>query len=276
VINLFNQIIHIYMKKISALTVVCSLGLAAQAQIIDPLDGTGGISYSTTLVLDNSHGVSGASFTSTGSGLSVNFVGTTSDPEQALFLANTTAFSTTFAVGDILSVLTSVPASGITDDFGLAIAATKTPTAASAGNSWNSRPLTDYAEIALRPSQNAVVGSYSISGAIGSATQIGVSSTANISELYVKWVSADVFTFGYVRGGVSIDDYTSTFAGSSTIGTAIGFYGDIRATGTSIGTFSDLTIAPIPEPSTLALSGLGFAGLLLAARRKNKFKVLAG
>lgn len=258
------------LKKFGALAAICSLGLAAQAQtIIDPLTGalTG---YTTTMILDNSLGAgSGASFTSSGSGLSVNFVGTINDPEQALFLAPVSSFGTTFAVGSILSVNVSVPVSSITSDFGLAVAATASPTAASAGNSWNSRLLTDYAEIAVRPQQNAVTGSRSISGALTSPTQIGVGSPANISQLYIKWISTDVFTFGYVdTGAVSHDMYTSTFAGSSTIGTAIGFYGDIRATGTSIGTFSNLTITPAPEPSTLAMCGLGFVGLIVAMRRK--------
>lgn len=256
------------LKTIGALATICSLGAAAHAQtVIDPL--TGGLSsYNTTLVLDNSHGVSGASFSSSGSGLAVNFVGTTSDPEQALFLAPVSSFGTTFAVGDILSVNVSVPASSISSDFGLAVAATATPTAAALGNSWNSRTLTDYAEIAVRPSQNAVTGSHSISGTLASATQVAVGSTANISQLFVDWVSPDTFTFGYVQSSVAHDMFTSTFSGSSTMGAAIGFYGDIRASGTSIGSLSDLSIAAVPEPSSMALCGLSFAGLIAAMSRK--------
>jgi hypothetical protein len=262
------------MKKISALIVGCSIGMAAQSQtVIDPLTGTGGPSggYTTTLVLDNSHGLSGVSFNTSASGLSANFVGTTSDAEQALSLASVSTFSSTFAVGDILTVSANVPASGTLEDFGIAVAATTTPTVAASGNSWNSRPLTDYAEIALRPQQNAVVGAHSISGTFASATQIGVGSTANITELYIKWVSTDVFTLGYVdTSAVSHDMYTSTFAGTSTIGAAIGFYGDIRATGTSLSYLSNLEVAPIPEPSTLALCSMSFLGLATLMRRKKK------
>jgi len=261
------------MKKISALILASSIGLAAQAQVIDPLTGTGGPSggYTTTLVLDNSHGVSGASFTTGASGLSLNFVGSTSDPEQALSLASVGAFSTTFAVGDTLWVDVNVPASGILEDFGIAVASTATPTAASAGNSWNSRTLTDYAEIAVRPQQNAVAGSHSIGGTLASATQVGVGSTANIGLLYINWASADVFNLGYVTtGGVTNSFYTATFGGagdtSTTIGAAIGFYGDIRATGTSLGTLSSLAITP--EPSTFALCGMGLAGMFSVMRRK--------
>jgi hypothetical protein len=65
--------------------------------------------------------------------------------------------------------------------------------------------------------------------------------------------------------------YTATFGGTgdsgSTIGAAIGFYGDIRATGTSLGPISNLTIT-VPEPATLALCGMGLAGLFVVVRRK--------
>ncbi len=262
------------MKKISALLLTCcSLTAVTQAQtVIDPLTGTGGPSggYTTTLVLDNSHGVSGASYTTGASGLSLNFTGSTSAAEQSLSLASVGSFGSTFAVGDTLSVNVAVPASSILEDFGIAVAATTTPTAASASNptAWDSRTLTDFAEISLRPSQNAVRGADSISGIFTSSFAAGVGSTANINQIFIKWVSADVFTLGYVQGATSVNLYTATFNVSSTIGAAIGFYGDIRATGTSLGTLSNLTSTPAPEPSTVAMCGLGFAGLLAAKRWK--------
>jgi hypothetical protein len=52
------------------------------------------------------------------------------------------------------------------------------------------------------------------------------------------------------------------------IGTEIGFYGDLRATGQSLSSFSNLAISPIPEPSTLAMCGMGLAGLFVGLRRK--------
>lgn len=257
------------MKRISALIIACSIGLAVQAQLIDPL--TGGLSgYTPTLVLDNSSGAGqGVSFTSSGTGLSANYVGTGTSAEQALFLAPLSYFSTAFSVGDRLTVNVAMPVSTTQMDFGLAVAATDTPTAASAGNSWNSRTLTDFATIYVRPSQTAVRGSTSVSGTLTTSFTPLTAAADSVSQLYIDWDSTDQFTLGYVdSSAVDHPWQTVTFAGSSTIGAAIGFYGDLRATGTSLGTVSNLTIAPMPEPSTMALCGMGFAGFLFMARRK--------
>ena len=257
-------------KKFSALIAVCSVGLAVQAQLIDPL--TGGLSgYTTTLVLDNSSGAGqGVSFASSGSGLHAGYVGTGTSAEQALFLAPLSYFSTAFAVGDRLTVNVSIPVSSTAMDFGLAVSSTATPTAANSGNAYNSRTTFDWASISVRPSQTAIRGGSSISGTLNTGYNTGAAANT-VSQLYINWVSTDVFTLGYVDTSlVSHDLYTATFAGSSSIGTAIGFYSDLRATGTSLGNFTDLTVAPIPEPSTLAICGLGFAGLLAFKRLKKQ------
>ena len=254
------------MKKISALIIACSLGLAVQAQLIDPL--TGGLGgYTTYQVLDNSLGAGqGVSFTSSGSGLQANFVGTGTTAQQALFLAPATSFSTTFGVGQTLWLSVLVPVSTTQMDFGLAIAAA-TPVAASAGNSWSSRTASDWASISVRPSQGSIRANSSISGTLVTSAGVLAAPANTVSQLYIQWVSADVFNLGYVdTSSVQHLSETITFAGTSTIGTEIGFYGDLRATGTSLGTMSNLTITP--EPSTFALCGMGLASLVAIARRK--------
>ena len=266
------------MKKISAILLACSIGIAIEAQtVIDPL--TGSLSgYTTTLVLDNGNGNgNGVSFTDSGSGLQANYVGSTATAEQALLLAPASSFSTTFAVGDILSVGVNVPngpqSGSYTADFGLAIAATVTPPAASSGNSWSSRNLFDWASVSVRPPQSSIRLNTSVSGTLttGSFVQNNVPSST-VTELFIAWTGAETFQLGYVTNSIPVIAETVTFAGTSTIGTAIGFYADQRdADGgiiNSTGVFSDLAIAPVPEPSTLALCGLGIAGLVAWKRRK--------
>lgn len=262
-------------KHLVAIVTACSVGMAIQAQVIDPLNGTSSVSYTTTLVNDpSSGGGEGISFTEGSSGLQANYVGATLfNGEQAVYLANASAFSSTFAVGDTLYVDVAMPATGPAEDFGLAISATATPTAANAGNSYNSRPTFDWASISVRPSQNAIRVNTSISGTLttsGGVIGIGTGGSANVSELFIQWVSADSFTLGYVLSGVQSTDETVTFNSGSAIGTAIGFYGDIRAVGGSLGNFTNLSIQPIPEPSTLALCGIGLAGMFKVLRRKKQ------
>jgi len=275
--------------KISICAALCSLGLVAHAQtIIDPLNGTGGITYTNYLTLDQSQagavgGVAdGVSFTQSGSGLQDNYTGSTAHAEQAMSLAPGTSFGTTFAVGDTLSVASTVASSGVLEDFGLAITAGPA-TVASAGNSWDSRATFDFMTISIRPSTaNNPVASIkvttSVSGSVVANGPIGGGYTANpsvasITGLYIDWLSTtgagENFAYGYLTAG-SIENQvgTITYAPGSTIGNDIGFYGDLRATGTSIGNFQNLSITAVPEPSTLAMCGVGFVGLLLALRRK--------
>ncbi len=260
------------LKKFSAIITVCSVGLAVQAQLIDPLDGTGGISYATYLVNDVSHGGGlGVSLSQSGSGLQANYLGTGTSAEQSLFLATVGSFSTVFSVGQRLSVNVAQPVSATAMDFGLAISdASPIAATASSGSGWDSRGSFDWASISLRPSQNAIRANSSISGAVVTGNGVlGVGTPTSVSQLYIDWVSADVFTLGYIdSSSVGHVSETITFNSGSTIGAQIGFYGDLRATGTSLGNFTDLTISPIPEPSTMAICGLGFAGLLAFKRLK--------
>jgi hypothetical protein len=276
------------MKKINLILLACLMGVVAQAQIIDPLtgrnspappSGTGSlIGYTPYMVLDNSLGTGlGLIFPSSASGLSDSFLGTAANTaEQALFLSPANTFITTFAVGQRLTVNVAAPTrtvnNSLTEDFGLAIAAA-TPIAAGSGNSYNSRTLFDWASISVRPIQQSIRANSSISGILVTSANVlsGVPS-ANVSQLYIDWVSADVFTMGYIdTSAVQHVSETITFAGTSTIGTEIGFYGDLRVAGQSIGSFTDLAISPIPvpEPTSFALCGLGgLLGLVGWMRRK--------
>ena len=248
-------------KTISALTLACSAAVATQAQVIDPLNGNGGISYTTYLVNDGSGGAGdGVSFTQGGSGLTANYVGGAAFAEQALYLAPVTAFSTTFVVGDTLELSVSQPASSTPMDIGLAISGSN-PVA-------GSRTAFDWASVSVRPSQTSIRNNSDVSGALVTGANVinGVAPTS-VSALYIQWVSADVFNLGYIdTSSVQHQSESVTFNAGSSIGSEIGIYGDLRAVGNSLGPVSNLTI--VPEPSTLALCGMGFAGLVGLARRK--------
>lgn len=267
------------MKKISFIAMACSLGVTLQAQIIiDPLNGTAGDlgNFTTYLVNDRSLGAGdGVSFSDSSGSLAETYVGATSNPEQALFLAPASAFSTTFAVGDTLSVVSTVGTSSTAEDFGLAIGANN-PTAATASTatggdaSWDSRGYFDWASISVRPNASGgnIRQNTSISGTVTTGS-FNLNPGFPVEGLYITWVAPLEFTLGYINGsGVEVADDTVTFNSGSTIGDEIGFYGDLRATSTSIGSFSDLTIAQVPEPSILALSGMGMASFFMLRRKK--------
>jgi hypothetical protein len=270
---------------VAAAVALCA-GVATQAQsvlpgasIIDLLNGTqSSPAYTPYLILDNSHGAGNSvAFSESSSGLQAAFSGTVNDPEQALYLAPAAGFSTTFAVGDTLVVNTAVPNTGSLAgplDFGLAISDAN-PTAATAANTgngtWSSRTSFDWASISLRPNQNAIRVNYSISGVLTTGNYIVTPPTggvAGVEGLYISWNSADSFAVGYINSsGTQVQDTVlPSFASSSTIGTDIGFYSDIRTSGNQIGDFSDLAI--VPEPCTLALCGMGLAGLIARKWRK--------
>jgi fibronectin-binding autotransporter adhesin len=242
------------MKKISVV-MMCLLALAARAQVtvIDPLNGNSLTRYTDTLVLDNSSGGgAGISFSDSSSALVASYVGTGITPEQALFLAPTNSFSATFTVGDVLTVNTTVPGETNQEDFGLAISATNLPPAAASGNSFSSRALFDWASISIRPSQNSIRINTSTNGVLTTAANVvNISNATNITQLFIQWNTTNAFSLGFVSNGVSFIAARVAFTAGSKIGNAIGFYGDIRSAGVSLGSFTNLTLAPLVNPNII-------------------------
>jgi hypothetical protein len=94
------------------------------------------------------------------------------------------------------------------------------------------------------------------------------------ASVYVN--PSDLAVEGNNTAYISLDAWTTVSAESSTVaginirqgaaGSAPTLTVDDLAAGTL---FGDVTVMPVPEPSTLALTGLGLASLLVLRRRKN-------
>ncbi|HTL73680.1 MAG TPA: PEP-CTERM sorting domain-containing protein [bacterium] len=249
------------MKKISAVILVCSTGLIAQAQLIDDFSSAGLSEYTQTIVLQN-----GASsplvFSDSTGGLTVSKASGTA-AEQVLFLRN----DYSLGVGQTLRVGASVATNSIYSDFGIVVSALVNPTAAV----WVSGTVdtrNNYIAVYVK-GQTDAIGRAGFNGAVnagGSSGTAGVPDYSNLLGLFINRTAADTFAVGYTTA--SGDTTTFTYTGMNTaIGNAIGFYADVRGV-TSYGTLDNLTITPVPEPSTLALCGMSFLGLVAVMRRK--------
>ena len=96
-------------------------------------------------------------------------------------------------------------------------------------------------------------------------------SYSTIDGLWITETANNVFSDGYAPPPAATWCWVPglPLLGSD-IGNSIGFYADLRGTLTSAATLSNLTIQPVPEPSTLALWGMGFLGLVVVMRRKQQ------
>ena len=257
------------MKKISIILMACSMAMVVRAQDIDTLNNTSLAPYTLTPVLYSGSGVPATttiSFSDTSGGLTAT-AANYNDIEQALFLRSDYSLT----VGETLSV-TLANWTGTSQDFGLCVASTATPAAASTNPLGNTRTTLSYAFIGIRSGINHLVAS-GFDGATAITTQqYQPGGTQVPTTLFITETAPNSFTFGAIASTVStnggaIDLLNYTFVNNSGVGNAIGFYVDMRAANT-IGTLNDLTIS-VPEPATMALCGLGgFVGLVGWLRRK--------
>jgi hypothetical protein len=252
------------MKKISALILAISTGLAAQAQLIDPLTGTLSPYTAPTIILAQNSDAA-INFATTGTGLQASrtYSGTGSGAaQQDLLLRNDYSLT----VGETLSV--SVAISGTSaagSDFGIAIASQVNPIPAV----WTTGTVStrsNYLAVYVKPATSEI-GDIGFSGTtqVSSAHNL-VASFTSINGLWITETAFDVFSIGYTTPSGSTTYASGITFSAGDIGNSIGFYADLRATETSPATFSNLTITP--EPSTLALCGMGLAGMFGVMSRK--------
>lgn len=249
------------MKKISIIIAVCSMGLMAQAQLVDDLNTAGLSEYTQTIVLQN-----GASsplvFSDSTGALTVSKASGTA-PEQVLLLRN----DYTLGVGQILRVGTSAGGNSIYSDLGIVVSALANPPPAVWVSS-NVDTRQNYIAVYVKGQTDAIgrAGFNGTSNAGGNSGTTGVPGLANVLGLYISRTASDTFEVGYTTasGDTSIFTYTGM---NTAIGNAIGFYSDVRGV-TSYGSLDNLQITPVPEPSTLAICGMSCLGLLAVVRRK--------
>jgi hypothetical protein len=255
------------MKKTCALLAVCSMGLALQAApstvVVDDFSSLTLTPYTQTVVLQN--GASAVdTFSAATGGLTVSKASGTT-PYQVLFLRN----DYTLGVGQTLRVGTAVSSSANYCDFGIAVSATASPTAAVYTGA-NISTRQDYIAMYFKAQKNSVgCGGFNsaIDTSIGSYAGVNNSpDAATVLGLFISHTALNAFTVGYTTasGDVTTLNYTGVDA---SIGNAIGFYADLRNPFT-YGTLDNLTITTVPEPTTLALCGTGLLGLVMVIRRK--------
>lgn len=144
-------------------------------------------------------------------------------------------------IGETLAVDVAMVTTGLTMDLGLAVSAIDNPTAASAGDT-DTRETFNWASVSVRPSQDAIRVNQSSSGVVN--TGGGVISSVpetNVSGLYITRNSATQFVLGYVDTNSTVFVATTLNFAASNVGTALGFYMDVRSAGT-LGSFDNLRI----------------------------------
>ena len=257
-------------KKIGAMIAVCSMGLTVRAQVIDTLNNTGLGAYTLTPVLYSGSGVPATttiSFSDSSGSLTAT-AANYNDIEQALFLRSDYSMS----VGETLSV-TLGSWIGTSQDFGLCVASTATPTAASTNPLGNTRTTLSYAFIGVRGGVNHLVASGFDGSTSISTSQFQPGGTQVPTTLFITETALNSFIFGaYTTAASSTGGETNllsyTFVNNPGVGTAIGFYVDMRSANT-IGSLNDLTLS-VPEPATVALAGVGGILALTRVLRRKK------
>ena len=251
------------MKKLSLVCSACLMTALAQGQLIDNFGVAGLGEYTQTTVLDNAIAEANVSFSDATGALVGSYGGTSSQPEQVLLLRS----DFNLAVGNALLVDALFLTQASQMDFGIAVSATATPTGASIADT-DTRDTFNWAAVYVRPSQNAVRSTSSIGGSVVTGTGVlGVDETL-VSYLFIERNSLMDFTLGYIDSAANRFVSRNITFGAADVGTAIGFYADLRAVGGSLGSLDNLRITTIPEPTTGALLGLGILAVAIRIRRQ--------
>lgn len=236
-----------------------SLIAPVTAAVVDTFSDNSLSEYTSTRVLDNGAASTDITFSSATGGLVATYGTGAAQAEQVLLLRNDVGLG----VGQTLRVDTAIGTTTTAMDFGLAIASTATPTSASVSDT-DTRDLVNFLAIYVRPSQDAVRVTSSNGGVVTTATGVLGTAETLVSQLYITRVTSTQFTVGYLdTSAVSHDALTINFTATN-VGDAIGFYADLRATSTNLGTLDNLAI--VPEPGAALLGAFGLVGIMRRRR----------
>jgi hypothetical protein len=170
-----------------------------------------------------------------GGALVATYAGT-SFPEQVVLLRD----DVNLDIGETLAVDVSMSSTGLTMDFGLAVSAIDNPIAASVGDS-DTRDMFNWASVSVRPSQDAIRVNQSSGGTVNTGGGVLSSAETNVTGLYITRNSATQFVLGYVDSNSTSFVATTLNFAATDVGTALGFYMDVRSNGT-LGSFDNLRI----------------------------------
>lgn len=241
------------MKKLSLTVAACLAGAVVHGQLIDDFSGTLALYTSTRILNNGAHSpVNTSNWEITGGQtLQLNTSAYTGIEQYAL-----TRTDYTLNVG---YELTATFGAGFTgpQDIGLYVGA-GTPTLDVRQN---------YVDVYVR--NNGQLFSRGFNGTTEFALG-GGATPASINSLFIARTAVDVFELGYYDGSMTRNVVSTRTIGSGNaagIGNSIGFYADIRGQGI-VGAMDNLTLSTIPEPSVMAVAGMGALGLVLRLRRK--------
>ena len=251
------------------LIVTCLVSLTARAQLIDDFGATipnDLADYTETVVNSGVSTIVAPTFSINANTNALQVAGNTNQVEQTVFLRSDYSLS----VGGTLTASVLSNATGVTGthDFGIMVAAQANPLGATGISDVRSNLVS----VELKPDVNQVGANFFDGHTLVYSSRAAPSGTyMAITSLWISEPSAGVFSVGYNEGATSYTFQTFAMnngsAGDSSIGNAIGFWGDVRGVNASPILLSDLTI--VPEPSTFALigAGLGFGAMLLRRKR---------
>jgi autotransporter-associated beta strand protein len=225
------------------------IGNATTTEMIDDFSD-GNLSEYTKTIVNDGNATANVTLAGAFGALAATYEGN-STHEQLAFLRDDVSLQ----IGDTLLVDVDMDPTFQQMDFGLAVSATKTPSAAT-GADPDTRDTFDWASVSIRPSQNNIRVNQSNDGIVNTATgTLNSVSETTVSQLYITRNSPTQFDVGYVNNSEEYIFATTVSFSATDVGTAFGFYADLRSEGT-LGVFDNLKITrldQIPLGQTLTI-----------------------